>query len=107
MPIPALSQAQVSGLTEQVTSYINQQRQTYSRIALPLATDQKLMMRRFFSQGTLDRARVALLHEHIPNPPFYPALVSMGFSQTLLPDFSAMAATTFVDVLVFQAAYDT
>ena len=37
------------------------------------------------------------------NPPFYPLLAGMGFSD--LPNFSQMAATTFGDVVVSHVAF--
>jgi hypothetical protein len=47
----------------------------------------------------LDAARVLVLHGlRAENPPFYPMLAGMGFSD--LPDFSQMVAITFCDVVV-------
>ena len=40
-----------------------------------------------------------------PNPPFYGALVQMGFSPAALPDFAHMAAITFVDTVVSHEAF--
>ncbi len=53
----------------------------------------------FFEPQVLAAARVLVLHGlRAENPPFYPLLAGMGFSN--LPDFSQMAAITFCDVVV-------
>jgi len=58
-------------------------------------------MRPFFSDSTMDSARVILLTgERVGNPPFYRELMNMGFQAASLPDFALMAAITFVDTLV-------
>jgi hypothetical protein len=43
---------------------------------------------------------VVLPIERIPNPDFYEQLLAMGFTPESLPDFSEMAAVTFVDTIV-------
>ena len=58
----------------------------------------------YFLPHVLDAARVLVLHGlRVENPPFYPLLAGMGFSD--LPDFSQMAATTFGDVVVSHVAF--
>ncbi len=58
----------------------------------------------FFQPQVLDAARVLVLHGlRIENPPFYPMLGGMDFSN--LPDFSQMAAITFGDVVVSHVAF--
>ena len=58
-------------------------------------------MQPFFALSTLDSARLLVLTEdRVGNPPFYPQLVQMGFEPAALPDFSLMAAITFVDTVV-------
>jgi hypothetical protein len=41
-----------------------------------------------------------LTGERVGNPPFYGELMKMGFETASLPDFSLMAAITFVDTVV-------
>ena len=61
-------------------------------------------MNGFFPPQLLDAARVLLLRGvRVENPPFYPMLASMGFGN--LPDFSAMAAITFSDVVVSHGPF--
>ena len=53
----------------------------------------------FFRPQVLDAARVIVLRgTRVEDPPFYPMLAGMGFSN--LPGFSQMAAITFGDVVV-------
>ena len=57
-----------------------------------------------FLPQVLDAARVLVLHGvRVENPPFYPMLAGMGFSD--LPDFSQMAAITFSDVVVSHVPF--
>lgn len=58
-------------------------------------------MQPFFLPSTLESARVLVLTgERVGNPPFYRAVVQMGFDAANLPNFSLMAAITFVDTVV-------
>jgi hypothetical protein len=58
----------------------------------------------FFLPQVLDEARVLMLHGlRVENPPFYPSLAVMGFSN--LPNFSQMATTTFGDMVVSHVAF--
>jgi hypothetical protein len=93
--------AQVSGL---VAQYIAVQRERFSPQAVPLTAGQKAAMGGFFQPQVLDAARVLVLHGiRVENPPFYPMLSGMGFSN--LPDISQMAATTFCDVVVSHVPF--
>lgn len=57
-----------------------------------------------FLPRVLDAARVLVLDGiRVENPPFYPMLAGMGFSN--LPDFSQMAAITFCDVVVSHVPF--
>jgi hypothetical protein len=85
---------------QEVVAYIEKQRQTFLRRATPLSDNQKVFMRPFFPERTLDSARVVFAAEQVGNPPFYRELMRMGFEDGSLPDFALMAATTFVDVVV-------
>jgi hypothetical protein len=63
-------------------------------------------MQPFFPPSALDSARVLVLTgERVSNPPFYSALVQMGFEASALPNFSLMAAITFVDTVVFHEPF--
>jgi hypothetical protein len=83
---------------QQVAQYIERQRQTYRQSAAPLNANQVAVMQPFFPTFALDSARVvALSSERVGNAPFYGQLVKMGFEPATLPNFSLMAAITFVD----------
>jgi hypothetical protein len=58
-------------------------------------------MRPFFPEPALDSTRlVVLARQRVTNPPFYAELIRMGFDAASLPNFSLMAAITFVDTVV-------
>lgn len=58
----------------------------------------------FFQPQVLDAARILVLHGlRVENPPFYPMLAGMGFSD--LPDFSQMAAITSCDVVASHVSF--
>jgi len=58
----------------------------------------------FFLPQVLDAARVLVLFgRRVENPPFYPMLASMRFSN--LPDFSQMAAITFCDTVIAHVPF--
>jgi hypothetical protein len=107
MSLPKLRDAEIAWAIQQVTEYIEQQRQTYSGKSVPLDLHQKSAMRPFFPASALDSTRVVVLGgERVTNPPFYPELQWMGFEPGSLPDFSLMAAITFVDTVVSHGPYD-
>jgi hypothetical protein len=106
MPLPNISAAQVEWVIQQVGAYIERQRQTYIRKAVPLDRNQKTTMQPFFPESTLDSARALVLAgERGGNPPFYEELVRMGFEAGSLPNFAFMAAITFVDTVVFHEPF--
>lgn len=106
MPIPRLNDAQIAWAIQQVAAYIEGQRESFTRIALPLSEDQKSVVRDFFPKTTLESARViALAGKRVGNPPFYAELMKMGFEARSLPDFAQMAAITFVDTVVSHVPF--
>jgi hypothetical protein len=106
VPLPKLSDDQVEWVIQRVAAYIDQQRQTYRRRALPLSQNQKAAMDPFFQASTLESARVVVLAgERVSNPPFYAELAKMGFEAGLLPDFADMAAITYVDTVVSHGPF--
>jgi hypothetical protein len=101
MPLPKLNDEQVAWIVGEVAAYIHERRHFFYPRAVFLSPNQKAVLQPFFPASTLDSARViALAIERVPNPYFYPQLVAMGFQPGSLPDFSQMAAITFVDTIV-------
>jgi hypothetical protein len=101
MPLPKLNDEQVAWIIEEVAAYIHEQRHFFYPPAVFLSPNQKANLQPFFPLSALDSARVAALAiERVPNPYFYPQLLAMGFPPWSLPDFSQMAAITFVDTIV-------
>lgn len=101
MPLPKLGDDQLGWVVQQVAEYIDRQRQAFRDKAICLTRNQVAAMQPFFALSTLDSARLLVLTgDRVGNPPFYPQLVQMGFELAALPDFSLMAAITFVDTVV-------
>jgi hypothetical protein len=101
MPLPKLRDAQIARIIQQVAEYIEHQRQIYRGRAVLLDSHQRSALQPFFPATALDSTRVVVLAgERVSNPPFYAQLVQMGFAPADLPDFSHMAAITFVDTVV-------
>ncbi len=107
MPLPNLSDEQLTLVIQLVAAYIGQQREIYRPAALPLSQMQRTAMLPFFSPSTLDAARVVILTgERVANPPFYAGLEKIGFEAGSLPDFTNMSAITFLDTVVTHGPYD-
>jgi len=103
MPVPNLNDSQLDWVVQQVAEYIQNQRQSYQGNASPIDKNQKAIMAPFFPESILNSTRVAVLTgEQLSNPSLYGQLVAMGFEASLLPNFSEMAAITFVDTIVFH-----
>jgi hypothetical protein len=103
MSLPHLKPDQIGWIAGQVEAYITAQRATFRPGAVPLNPTQTATMTPFFATTTLTPARLVVLNaQRVPNPPFYPSLLQMGFPLALLPNFSDMAAITFVDTAVFH-----
>lgn len=89
----------VSQLANMVEDYIANSRKKYASQAVPLTDAQRSAMQPFFSPAILDSARLCVLRgTRISNPSMYAMAKMMGISN--LPDFAAMIAITFVDVIV-------
>jgi hypothetical protein len=103
MALPELRGPQIEGIARQVADYIESQRQTYLGKTSALDRDQKAVMAPFFPESVLNSTRVVVLTDRrVSNPGFYSDLVAMGFEPAVLPDFTDMAAITFVDTVVFH-----
>lgn len=101
MPMPKLHDVEIAWIIQHVAEYIGRQCQTYRGRAVRLNAAPVATMQPFFTASTLDSARVLVLTgERVGNPPFYGALLQMGFAPAALPNFSLMAAITFVDTVV-------
>jgi hypothetical protein len=99
MDLKNLSPAMVSQLASMVESYISDSRKKYAPQAVLLSEAQRAAMQPFFSATVLDSARLCVLHgTRVQNPSMYAMAKMMGIRN--LPDFAAMTAITFVDVVV-------
>jgi hypothetical protein len=99
MDLKNLPPAMVSQLANMVEDYVTSSRKKYAPQAVPLSEAQRAAMQPFFSARVLDSARLCVLRgTRVANPPMYAMAKMMGISN--LPDFAAMTAITFVDVIV-------
>jgi hypothetical protein len=99
MDLKNLSPAMVSQLATMVEDYISSSRKKYAPQAVPLTDAQRAAMSPFFSSSVLGAVRLCVLRgTRVSNPSMYSMARMMGISN--LPDFAAMAAITFVDVIV-------
>ena len=99
MDLKNLSPAMASQLASMVESYISDSRSKYAPQAVPLTAAQRATMAPFFPGEILDSVRVSVLcGSRVPNPSLYSMAKMMGIRN--LPDFSDMAAITFIDVIV-------
>lgn len=99
MDLKNLPPTMVSQLATMVEAYISSSREKYAPEAVPLTDAQRAAMSPFFSSSVLDAARLCVLRgTRVPNPSMYSMARMMGINN--LPDFSGMAAITFVDVIV-------
>jgi hypothetical protein len=99
MDLKNLPPAMVTQLATMVEEYINSSRKKYAPQAMPLTVAQRSAMQPFFPTEVLDAARLCVLRgTRVPNPSMYSMAKMMGIRN--LPDFSEMAAITFVDVVV-------
>lgn len=99
MAAPQLNLAQVQQITRQLAEFITDQRRTYVPLAEPLTKEQRKRFAPYFPENILASTRFLRVDE-LANPPFYPELENLGFSN--LPQSSSMAAATFIDVVAAQ-----
>jgi len=99
MDLSKLSPAMISQIASMVEDYISSSRNKYVAQAGPLTESQRSAMQAYFPADALDSARLCVLRDtRVPNPSMYSMAKLMGFRN--LPDFSDMAAITYVDVIV-------
>ena len=99
MDISNLPPTVVLQVANAVEDYITSSRKKYQPQAVALTASQRATLAPFFPTDVLDSSRLCVLHNsRIEDPAFYGMARMMGLKN--LPDFSHMAAITFVDVIV-------
>jgi hypothetical protein len=97
-PLSRITPAQIATAAGLVAQYIQAQRAKYQPLARGMSTVLRRRVEGFFADELLENAAVCVLaKDRVEDPPFYPYLTGLGF--TNLPAFSGMAIT-FVDVVV-------
>jgi hypothetical protein len=104
MDISDLPPAVVLQVANAVEDYITSSRKKYQPQGVALTASQRATLASFFSGEILDSARLCVLHDsRVEDPAFYGMARMMGLKN--LPDFSSMAAITFVDVMVSKEEF--
>lgn len=86
-----------------IAAYIRAQRDRFFPSGRQLDETEITVLQPFFGSERLKWVQVHnLKRAELPNPDFYPSLRQMGFRD--LPNFSRMAAITFVDAIAFREA---
>jgi len=99
MDLKNLPPAMISQLANMVEEYVTSSRKKYAPQAVSLTDAQRNAMQPFFLPAVLDSARLCVLRgTRVSNPSMYTMAKMMGIRN--LPDFAAMTAITFVDVIV-------
>lgn len=104
MATPELNLAQIQHIAQQLAEFITDQRQKFAPLAQPLTEEQRVCFAPYFPASILTNTRFVRV-DNLVDPPFYPELEKLGFSN--LPQSSSMAAATFIDVVAaHQDFYD-
>ena len=91
---------EVAQATNWLATYLQQQRDHYFSIALPLASQVKALMWPHFSHELLDLVRaIELKGARVPAPEFFAHVRALGFDP---PELTHMDSVTFVDVVAFN-----
>jgi len=99
MDLSKLSPAMIAQIASMVEDYIRSSQKKYAAQAEPLTDAQRSAMQPYFPAQVLESVRLCVMRgSRVPNPSIYSMAKLMGFRN--LPDFSDMAAITFVDVIV-------
>ncbi|MBZ5507933.1 MAG: hypothetical protein LAO78_20925 [Acidobacteriia bacterium] len=99
MDLSKLSPGMIAQIASMIEDYITSSKKKYAAQAEPLTEAQRNAMQAYFPTQVLDSARLCMLRDkRVPNPSMYSMAKLMGFRN--LPDFSEMAAITYVDVIV-------
>jgi hypothetical protein len=102
MPPAALTSAQIEQVIGEVAAFIDDQRRLYAPSAQPLSDAEREPLEIHFPTEVLRSTRFVRVRS-LNNPAFYAELEALGFAN--LPQFRAMAAITFVDVVVAQQPF--
>ncbi|HKV79018.1 MAG TPA: hypothetical protein VJP02_12785 [Candidatus Sulfotelmatobacter sp.] len=94
------SEAQIAKAADWLSTYLQQQRDQYARVASPLSEDRKAQLWPYYSGGLLEAIRFVELHgTRIATPEFFAKARAKGFKP---PEISHMESLAFIDVVVFN-----
>lgn len=99
MATQKLTPEQIQSIVGQLAEFIGEQRRILGPLAVPLTKDQRVRFVPYFPASVLANTRFVRV-DRLADPPFYPELEKLGFSN--LPQSASMAAATFVDIVAAQ-----
>ena len=100
-PIPIQpSPEQIVQAVEWLCTYLQQERDYYAPVAVPLNADCRIRMREYFAPSLLERIRVIELQgARVRIPDFFATVRALGFEP---PEITHMDSVTFLDVVAFN-----
>lgn len=99
-PINLPSAEQIAQAIDWLANYLQEQREHYSPVAIPLSNECKARMWPYFSAALLDRVRIIELRGARVQPPqFFAKVRSLGFEP---PEIAHMDSVTFIDLIAFN-----
>jgi hypothetical protein len=105
MGMPSLSTAQIAQISALVARYIREQSERFVGRAAGIAPNLRVPVNGFFQHDHLAATSVVVLqNERVDKPDFYSMLEDLGFRN--LPDFQAMAAITFNNIIVSHGPFN-
>jgi hypothetical protein len=104
MPVPKLSEAEITHLVQLSIEFASQQRDRFFPRSAPLSPETMEIMRPFFPAEVLTSARIVILeNERLSNPSFVAELKQRGLPVSF--DMSHIHAAAYFDVIIFQSAF--
>lgn len=97
-----LTPEELKSLVAAFSTFLWNNREQFWNQSVPLRDSQRELLQGYFGQTLLEQIRVhELKNQTLITPGFYELLREWGFNE--LPDFAAIEAITFVDVIVFAS----
>ena len=94
------SPEQKSQALEWIATYLQEEREYYAPVAVPLNADCRIRMRQYFAPSLLDRIRIIELQgARVRVPEFFAKVRALGFEP---PEITHMDSVTFLDVVAFN-----
>ena len=91
---------QITQAVNWISTYLQEERDYYAPVAIPLSALSRIRMHQYFAPSLLERIRVIELQgAHVRVPDFFAKVRALGFEP---PEITHMDSVTFVDVVAFN-----